>query len=365
MTPSHNFPHVSVVVNTYNQERFIAQALRSVIAQDFPADAREIIVVDDGSQDGTPQQLREFSSLIRYIRQDNAGQVSAFNTGVAAARGEILAFLDGDDWWEPSKLTKIIAAFDANPEVSAVGHGYFEVNEHGLTTATMSPEHYRRLGLESPSQARESAPFRIFLGTSRLAIRRSILKRAMPVPPELPFFDNFVFSQAIAISGAVVLPEPLCYYRIHSGSLYVGDAVDQKRLWKRYGLLCGLLEHLPVRLTQIGVTEDAICAFLESDIVDRDRLKLILLGGKRSETFRVERSAFRISYSNPTIGYRCFKALTFLMALVLAPKAFYKVHDWYAKHGLRRVRQWIGNASPSLPQVARRSVKGDVDSTRA
>ena len=365
MTLSDSFPRVSVVVNTYNHERFISQALRSVIAQDFSADAMEIIVVDDGSQDRTPQLLSEFSSLIHYIRQGNGGQVSAFNIGVAAARGEILAFLDGDDWWESSKLTRIIAAFDANPEVSAVGHGYFEVNERGLTTATMSPEHYRRLGLESPSQARESAPFRIFLGTSRLAIRRSVLKRAMPVPAELPFFDNFVFSQAIAISGAVVLPEPLCYYRIHSGSLYAGDVANQKRLWTRYRLLCGLLNHLPVRLTQIGVPEDAISAFLESDVVDRDRLKLILLGGKRSETFRAERSAFRISCSNPTIGYRCFKALTFLMALVLPPKTFYKAHDWYAKHDLRRVRQWIGNASHSLPQVARRSVKGDVDSTRA
>lgn len=353
MTGSDAFPRVSVLINTHNHERFIAQALRSVTAQDFPSSAVEIIVVDDGSTDATPKIIDEFQPFIRYIRQENAGQVSAFNTGLAAARGEILAFLDGDDWWEACKLSKVVAAFDANPNVAAVGHAYYEVDEAGNITATMSPDVHRHLSLADPAEARESEPFRIFLGTSRLAIRRSILQTVMPVPHELPFFDNFVFTQAIAISGAEILPEPLCNYRIHSGSLYAGDAANKKRLWMRYRLLNGLLKHLPIRLKRLGVPENTIAAFLESDFVDRNRLKLMLEGGTPWETFRSERAAFHISCSRPTIGYMCFKALTLSIALLVPPRTFYKIHGWYAKHDLKRVRQWIGSGVARAPSVIR------------
>jgi Glycosyl transferase family 2 len=357
-------PRVSIVVNTYNHERFLAQALRSVIRQDFPAHSTEIIVVDDGSTDSTYEVLGEFLPYIRYIHQKNGGQVSAFNTGLAEARGEILAFLDGDDWWEATKLSRIVAAFDANPKIAAVGHGYYEVNEDGAIAATISPEKHRYLSLESPAQARESAPFRIFLGTSRLAIRRSVAHRALPVPPALPFFDNFIFTQAIAISGAEILPQPLCHYRIHSGSLYTGEDANQNRLRMRYKLLCGLLEHLPLRLSRMGIPEDTIAALLEFDFVDRDRLKLILEGGTPFETFRVERTAYQISCSNPSVGYRCFKGFTFLAALLLPPKTFYQVHQWYAKHDLMRARQWIGNATPSTPHVSPRRAEAREDSRR-
>jgi glycosyltransferase involved in cell wall biosynthesis len=365
MTGLSALPRVSVVINTYNHEQFIAPALRSVIAQNFPRSEMEIIVVDDGSTDATSEALGEFLPFIRYIRQENAGQVSAFNTGVAAARGQILAFLDGDDWWEADKLSRVVAAFDSNPKVAAVGHGYHEVNEAGTVTATMSSEVRRTLGLDKPARARESAPFRVFLGTSRLTIRKSIIERVLPVPPDLPFFDNFIFTQAIAISGAEILPEPLCNYRIHSASLYAGDAANRERLWMRYRLLCGLLEHLPVRLARMGIPADSIAAFLESDFVDRDRLKLILKGGSPRETRRVEKMAFHISCSNPTAAYRCFKSLTFLLALIVPPKIFYRLHDWYGAHDLKRARRWIGEASVTAPSVTRRNAKRQADARRA
>jgi glycosyltransferase involved in cell wall biosynthesis len=358
-------PRVSVVINTYNHERFIAQALRSAIAQDFPRSAIEIIVVDDGSTDATPEVLSEFLPFIRYIRQENAGQVSAFNTGVAAASGEILAFLDGDDWWETDKISRVVATFDSNPNVAAVGHGYREVDGAGTVMATMSSEVPRTLSLDTPDRARDSAPFRVFLGTSRLAIRKSIIQRVLPVPPDLPFFDNFVFTQAIAISGAEILPESLCNYRIHSGSLYAGNTAKRERLWMRYRLLCGLLDHLPIRLARIGIPPDTIAAFLESDFVDRDRLKLILKGGSPRETFRVERTAFHISCSNPTVVSRCVKSLTFLLALLMPPRTFYQIHSWYGAHNLKRARWWISQNSATAPSVTRRNANIDADAPRA
>jgi glycosyltransferase involved in cell wall biosynthesis len=91
-------PLVTVLIDTYNHERFIEEAIVSVLAQDFPASDTEILVVDDGSTDRTPDIVRKFEPRVRLLRKENGGQASAFNAGIPEATGEIVAFLDGDDW---------------------------------------------------------------------------------------------------------------------------------------------------------------------------------------------------------------------------------------------------------------------------
>jgi glycosyltransferase involved in cell wall biosynthesis len=95
-------PLVSVVITTYNQQAFIDATIRSVLAQTYYP--REIIVVDDGSTDATPARVAQFGEDVKYVRQRNQGVAESRNTGVRHARGELLAFLDGDDLWEPDKL---------------------------------------------------------------------------------------------------------------------------------------------------------------------------------------------------------------------------------------------------------------------
>ncbi|HZS70819.1 MAG TPA: glycosyltransferase, partial [Candidatus Acidoferrum sp.] len=75
-------PFVSVLIDTYNHERFIEQAIASVLDQDFPASEMEVLVVDDGSTDRTPEVLRQFEPRVRVIRKANGGQASAFNAGI-------------------------------------------------------------------------------------------------------------------------------------------------------------------------------------------------------------------------------------------------------------------------------------------
>ncbi len=104
-------PIVSVLIDTYNHERFIEQAIRSALEQDFPASNREILVVDDGSQDRTSEIAAGFAPQVRLIRKANGGQASAFNASIRECQGEIVTFLDGDDWWAPSKLKLVVAAF--------------------------------------------------------------------------------------------------------------------------------------------------------------------------------------------------------------------------------------------------------------
>src|ERR1700726_5064835 len=93
-------PKVTVLIDTYNHERFLERAITSVMEQDFPAAEVEILVVDDGSTDSTAAIAQRFAPRVQYIRKENGGQASAFNLGIPQARGEIIAFLDGDDWWQ-------------------------------------------------------------------------------------------------------------------------------------------------------------------------------------------------------------------------------------------------------------------------
>src|SRR3989304_6126424 len=97
-------PSVTALIDTYNHSAFIEQAIESVLSQDVPPSEMEVIVVDDGSTDATPERVRKYGSRIRYLRKSNGGQASAFNFAIPQARGEIIAFLDADDWWAPGKL---------------------------------------------------------------------------------------------------------------------------------------------------------------------------------------------------------------------------------------------------------------------
>lgn len=95
-------PRFSVIIPAYNSETTLARAIDSVLAQSYPA--QEIIVVDDGSTDGTPDVVARYGKKLCYIRQVNAGVSSARNHGAQAASGDWLAFLDADDWYYPDRL---------------------------------------------------------------------------------------------------------------------------------------------------------------------------------------------------------------------------------------------------------------------
>src|ERR1700744_6122202 len=97
-------PRVTALIDTYNHEQYISQTVQSVLDQDFSPEELEIVVVDDGSTDGTASIVESFAPRVKLIRKKNGGQASAFNTGFAASTGEIVAILDGDDWWAKGKL---------------------------------------------------------------------------------------------------------------------------------------------------------------------------------------------------------------------------------------------------------------------
>jgi glycosyltransferase involved in cell wall biosynthesis len=111
-------PSVSIVVTTYNQGRFIEETILSALNQQYVD--REIVVVDDGSSDDTPERLHKFRDQIVYIRQENRGVAESRNTGVRVARGKLIAFLDGDDLWDPEKIAIQVATYEKYPHAGAV-----------------------------------------------------------------------------------------------------------------------------------------------------------------------------------------------------------------------------------------------------
>ena len=151
-------------------------------------------MVDDGSTDRTSEIIEKFVPRVRYIRKKNGGQASAFNASLPELHGSIVAFLDGDDWWAKEKLTAVAEAFERNPEIAAVGHGFYEVRDNEPPREMFVPAKTCRLDLSSVEAARLADAGLTLLGTSRLSVRREILNRIGPVPDELVFFDAPIFS---------------------------------------------------------------------------------------------------------------------------------------------------------------------------
>jgi len=125
------FPLVSAIIPVYNGEEFIQATIESVLNQTYPN--VECIIVDDGSQDATPEIVKRFADRVCYIRKENGGVASARNAGAAVAKGEFLAFLDADDIWLPQKTAMQAQLLIDDPSLAMV-YGALEVVDSQLQT---------------------------------------------------------------------------------------------------------------------------------------------------------------------------------------------------------------------------------------
>lgn len=347
---------ISILIDTYNHERFIEQAITSVLEQDISATELEIVVVDDGSTDRTPEIVRGFEPRVRLLRKSNGGQASAFNAGMRGLRGEVVAFLDGDDWWEKGKLRAIMDAFRENPGIGAIGNGLYEVDGAGCRRFINVPDREYRVHFQTMEEGVWFRELMSFLGTSRLAIRRSVLDRILPVPNELVVeADEYLAAMAVAVSGAVVLDRPLTNYRLHEANHYQSNSLDRGKLRRKAAALTFLARELPVRLAAAGVSRDVLDATFSPRWVEAERLRLAVEGGMTWETFRVEREAYRTTYESFSTGYAIFLAVVFALCLIIPPKWFYRLRSWYSAGDFRHYRSAIGTANPSRTLVERRA----------
>lgn len=132
--PATDWPTIAVIIPSYNCVRYLARALDSVLAQHYPADRIEIVVVDDGSVDLSPDLVRTYAARdprIRLIEQANAGPAAARNRGIEASTAELVAFLDADDTWEPEKLALQADIYRKDPLVGLIQCGARFVDAEG------------------------------------------------------------------------------------------------------------------------------------------------------------------------------------------------------------------------------------------
>lgn len=349
-------PFVSVLIDTYNHERFIEEAIVSALEQDFPASDREILVVDDGSTDRTPEIVRKFEPHVRLLRKANGGQASAFNTGIPECHGEIIAFLDGDDWWEKSKLSVVALELATHPEIGTIGHGLYEVGESGKRLASNTPDRPYQTHLESTQEAGEFVFLRSFLGTSRLAVRRNILRTVIPLPEALRVeADEFLATQTTALGGARVLRQPLTNYRFHSGNLYQFSEWNAEKAKRMLESLTCILRDLPPRLLEAGISAQVIEILRTPVSIDAGRLRLSLGEGWPWESVKIERAAFRDVHRNSTLSYKLFHFFMLCVAAMLPPKTFYALRRWYAARNLARWRQAVARITPTPSLVVRKA----------
>lgn len=199
-------PLVSCIVPCFQGERYVAEALESILAQTHrPIDP---IVVDDGSTDGTAAAVRRFGDAVRYVHQQNRGPAAACNRGLDLARGDLIAFLEQDDVWEPDKLARQVAALDADPSA-----GFCVAHARNFWAPGLADEAARH----ADRPVMRAVPGYV---VQTLLARREAFDAVGRFDPSLPYTfatDWFLRAEDLGVRG-VLLDDVLTHRRLHDAN---------------------------------------------------------------------------------------------------------------------------------------------------
>ena len=311
-------PFFTILIDSYNYGEYIEEAVSSALAQDFPAEQREILVVDDGSTDDTQERLRKFGEAIRYLRKPNGGQASAFNFGFEHARGEVIALLDADDVWLPGKLRRVHEEFQRRPAAGMVYHrvhlwsGASDISEDTyFAPVSGRVTESRRALLQYP-----------MVGTSCLAFRREALEKLLPVPESLRFqADAYLTALVIFVAPVAAVPEFLGKYRIHGTNLFQKSVaqVPRSQIGRRMATREALLAEIRNWLQKHGENIDTpdICAYLKQWIKAQESDRFAIEAPGRWKYFRYLLDFPRTYGEIMTARHRAYSYLRAFAALFL------------------------------------------------
>jgi glycosyltransferase involved in cell wall biosynthesis len=245
-------PTVSVVIATYNYARYLRTALESVKRQTFPS--FEVIVVDDGSTDPTPQVVRPFLAdpRVRYHRTEHRGVAAAKNAGVRLAEAPLVAFLDADDVWMRTKLARQVALFRADPELGVAYTRRWLIDEQG-----------RRLEYEQPPLFRGRVLGELFRTNfvcfSSAMVRRAALDGAGPFDEGLALAVDYELWLRVALRSRFdYVDEPLVEYR-------TGHANLSSRTEERLATVLGIMRRFLDEQGGREVLDPAAIRFAEAE----------------------------------------------------------------------------------------------------
>ena len=204
---------VSVIISTYNRAKLLGEAIDSVLSQSFQD--VEIIVVDDGSTDDTRQQLEAFGERVQYLRLDHSGRPGYVrNRGIARARGEMLAFLDDDDFWYPTKLARQVELLDFKRELGLVYCDAVLLERDGsLSAPVLATRHKRGERLFDELLAG------CIIASDSVLLRRSLLDHVGLFDEALATSEDYdLWLRVARVCRSGCVDEPLLVVRRHGGS---------------------------------------------------------------------------------------------------------------------------------------------------
>jgi len=201
---------VSVIIPTYNAQKFIAEAIDSILCQSY--ENIEIIVVDDGSTDSTKELVTNYDDRVYYYYQNHKGLSSALNRGLELAKGEFIAFLDADDLWLPNKLILQISKLQEDSKIEMV----FGQVKHFFSTELTKNE---REQIFCPKHKMPG-----YSKTSMVIKRNSMFRVGLFSPKYSTgeFIDWYIRSQEIGVKGYLI-PELVTMRRIHRNNMTKGN----------------------------------------------------------------------------------------------------------------------------------------------
>jgi len=294
-------PLVSTIIPTYNRADLVSEAIDSVLRQSYPN--VEVIVVDDGSTDDTCDRLKRYGTRVRLISQSNAGPSAARNRGIAAARGELIAFLDSDDLWLPEKLERQVrllqAAGDAVP--CCLSNIMMEWRDRAISSFEISglksavPE---GIWLNPP----EILATRFVLFNQGVVIRREVLAKVGGFDARLRLLEDYELSLRLALHLPwAFIQEPLVIWRESASSCYQDSRRDDAHVQLLLGQILERSLGLWKQHDETGKTQQLLVRELTRT---RRQLKWSELRRSRSATNRTIGPLLQVSERYLRSAYR-------------------------------------------------------------
>jgi glycosyltransferase involved in cell wall biosynthesis len=232
-------PLVSILINSYNYADYLRDAIDSALAQTYAH--REVIVVDDGSTDGSRELIASYGTRIIPILKPNGGQASAMNAGILACVGDVVCMLDADDYWLPGKVAHVVELASCHPRASVIYHRVQRISSDGRLIGTPRPR--TRMHGAIRSMACRSGGMWPFPPTTALSFRREFLAQALPIPEESyrTCADLYLATLAAFCGEVAGTDEALAMYRVHGRNLWL--RMDDGRPDERQALSGHLRRH--------------------------------------------------------------------------------------------------------------------------
>ena len=335
---------VSIIINNYNYDRFLAQAIDSALAQLYLN--LEVIVVDDGSTDRSRDIIASYGDRILAILQENGKQGAAFNNGFAHSRGEIVVFLDSDDYLFPNAIEQIVQVWQ--PNLAKVHYRLEVVDADQQNLGYSLPQGSQPLSQGEVWGDLVARGGYVSTPTSGNALNRQALQQIFPIPDAYKLTADDYLSMLIPFYGKVSSIEtPLGAYRIHGSNQWALSTVSPERFRRfvrhdlqNYDLLVNkateLGHEVPIDLEQrsIGRLWPRITS-LRLDPLNHP------VPGDRTLTLMQQGIRCLWAYSNFNWQKRSIYTLWFLWVGIMPPVLAKPAISWlYTPHNRPKIVSW-------------------------